>query len=172
MILNTILKRVNDRQSKRLWAPRIITINHGSSFAENIGAGEYDHVDPDVTEKHFPLRGQGNGQVEIMFFHFNKAAVTYTYEVIDRIEDAGFRCIGIEELFAIGEQHPNLQRIAPIAALGSIWQNPFDRQIIRSIPCLYSNGQERELGLMRFACGYWLYQQWPEDWCFPAIRRV
>ena len=45
----------------------------------------------------------------------------------------GFRPARIEELLALGAQHPELQRSFPIVALGSVWKKS---NILFYVPCL------------------------------------
>lgn len=155
----------------------VITVNHTLSFGERLSAGHYDRVDPDINEKNFPLRRHGQEQEEIKFFHFNR--LVYSDKVIAKMK--GLPPIGIEELFAIGEQCPDMP---PIVALGAVWQYRFSHKVpstvggyslvedtMVAVPCTYQVGGKRELGLQRFFCSP-NNRKWDPGWCFPAINRV
>jgi len=178
MILDGIRKQVAYR---KLWAPKVVTIDHALSFDERLAAGNYVRIDPDITEEHFPAQ-QGPWlkkaeQREIRFFH-SKKLILLT-EAIAKMK--GFPLGGIKEFLAIGEQYPDL---SPIICVGAVWQYPFNHSIptsggqyitvhdiISAIPCIYRVGGKRELGLQRFICPSEKRQLDP-GWYFPAIFRT
>jgi hypothetical protein len=68
-------------------------------------------------------------------------------QVIVEIDKAGYRPAKIEELLALGEAQPDLQRQFPIVALGSVWR---DSDGSRYVPYLSSSAAERGLSLHCF----------------------
>lgn len=139
-----------------------VTINYDLSFPGMITAGHYDWVNSDITEKHFPVKGEGTTkEVTIELVHFNRAMGS-SDEVIRELDKRGLRPATIEELLAFGAKYPELQRQFPIVALGSIWR----RLGRRYVPCLWGNSSERNLSLP-----FWFGYRW-SDYCrFLALRK-
>jgi hypothetical protein len=88
-----------------------------------IAAGQYDHVDQDISALTFSMSGSGGYQTRIEFFEFTNCA--RSTELISELRRAGYRPINIEELLALGETQPRLQLKFPIVALGSVSVHPY-----------------------------------------------
>jgi len=120
-----------------------VAVDYGQSLAEMIKAGNYDWVNNDITQEHFPVSGQGKQQdIEVALFHFNK--VMKSDQVIARMRKEGYRPATIAELLALGVSQPELQKQFPIIALGSVWRFPDGGRLV---PCLGWLSGERSLGL-------------------------
>lgn len=136
-----------------------VTVDYSRSLAEMIKAGRYDLANQDITADHFPVTGEGKRELELVPVHLNR--VVSTEEAIAEIKSRGLRPGKLEELLALGEKHPDLQREFPILALGSVWQSPYGR---RFCPSLWSAGAWRIL----YPC--WLVHDWGGRCRFLAVR--
>jgi len=137
-----------------------IVVDYSLSLAEMVKAGKYDWVNDDITAKHFPAKGEGKKELAIELIHFNRR--TSSEEALQEMDKQGFRPATIEELLALGSAYPELQRKFPIAALGSVWQDPNG---YRHVPCLGESVSRRSLHL------HWLGGGWGGDWRFAAVRK-
>jgi len=125
-----------------------------------ITVGHYDSVNTDIIADHFPVKGEGKKETEVVLFHFGKT--TTSGQVISEMEKAGCRPAQIEELLALGASQPDLQKQFPIVALGSVWR---DSDGHRDVPYLHWGGVGRDL-LLR-----WFGRGWTEDYRFLAVRK-
>jgi len=135
-----------------------IMVDYSRSLAEMIKAGNYDWVNDDITADRFSVKGEGRQELIITLFHFNKTMSSD--KVKSEMEKQGFRPAKVEELLALGEKYPDLQKEFPITALGSVWQNPHGNH---SVPSLYWPGVKRALALG------WLEGGWSAGWRFAAL---
>jgi len=112
----------------------VVIVDYSRTFVQMRDAGKYDIVNIElITEQNFPLRKkQGRARVMIK-----------TFVSLDEMRDQGFRPAFVEELFALGEQYPDLQKKFKILALGSPWQ----REDHTEYPCL---GWDK--GFKRYLC--------------------
>lgn len=124
-----------------------VLVDYSRTLAAMIAAGRYDYVNPDITTEHFPIQGEGRRELRVALFHFNR--VMSSEQVIAELDSQGFRPAKLEELLALGETRPELQKEFPIVGLGSGWPRPRDDGG-RSAPFLYWGGLERSLGLRWF----------------------
>lgn len=136
-----------------------ITLNYGLFFEEMITAGKYDWKNDDITERHFPVKGEGMREVMTELIHFNR--YMESEDVLRELDKRGLRPATIEELFAFGAKYPELQRQFPVVALGSIWQH-LD---YRDVPCLWGSTSERSLDLD------WFGYRWHDCYRFLAARK-
>lgn len=136
-----------------------VAVDYSRTLQEMVNAGNYDWVNGDVTQEHFPVSDQGTCD-EVSIFHFNK--VMTSEDAGSEMDKRGFRPAKIEELLALGEKHPELQKKFPIIALGSIWLGPDGS---RSVACLGFDGSRRGLSLR------WFDFSWDRDCRFVAVRK-
>lgn len=122
-----------------------VVVDYSRSLAQMVEAGEYDWVNSNISEENFPIEGDECHELRIVLFHFGR--VMDSDEVVAIMKREGFRPAKIEELLALGEAHPNLQKEFPIVGLGSVWQ---DRDGLRHVPHLYKLGSKRYLYLYWF----------------------
>jgi hypothetical protein len=141
-----------------------IAVDYSRSLEEMIAAGQYDSVNGNITPDHFPIRGQGKQEVAVTLFNFNRDMESSDV-VIAEMDKAGYRPAGIEELLALGESHPTLQREFPIIALGSCWQIPHDT--ISLVPELGLRGGITD----RYLNTVWLGNNWDDNYRFLAVRK-
>ena len=137
-----------------------ITVDYNRSLVEMVKTGRYDWVNHNITAEHFPVKDEGNQELTITLFHFNRSIASG--EVFSEMEKQDFRPAKIEELLALGEKYPELQKKFHIVALGSVWRNPNG---YRRVPVLSWDGVKRSLGLS------WLGRDWSASWRFAALRK-
>ena len=137
-----------------------VVVDYGQSLAEMISAGKYGWVNSDIIQKHFPVEGSDQKEVELVLFHFGR--VMTSEQVIAEMDEAGYRPAPIEDLLSLGASYPELQKDFPVAALGSVWQSPVGH---RYVPYLPWCGVRRDLNL------YWFGPDWPESYRFAAVRK-
>lgn len=126
----------------------LITVDYGKTVDEMVSAGKYVQFNPDVNSENFPLPIEKVGKKEILsvkLFHFNHSVSSKN--IARGMSKKGFRPATVAEILAFGATYPELQKQNPIAATGSVfgW----------FVPCLYSIGNERRLGL-DLNVGRWL----------------
>lgn len=138
-----------------------VVVDYTRSLSNMIKAGNYDWVDGDIDADHFPVKGEGKYRVSVILFHFNRCMKSNN--VIAAMDEQGFRAARIEELLALGAEHPDLQREFPIVAFGSVWWDPDGH---RHVPSAWSSaGRRYYLGL------HWLENDWNSDCRFAAVRK-
>ena len=137
-----------------------LTLDYSQSLPTMIAAGGYDWVNSDITAEHFPITGEGQIEVEVTLFHFNRSMSSEP--VLEELDQAGFRPAKIEELVALGVKERDLQKKFPIVALGSVWRGSDGR---RYVPDLDWSGRGRSLGLL------WLGDEWVGSCRFAAVRQ-
>ena len=130
------------------------------SFSDMVKAGKYDWVNSNITEKHFPIQGNGKITKELHLIHFNK--VMSSEGVLAEFERLGLAPAKIEDLLVFGVVLFNLQRQFPIVALGSVWRHSDGG---RGVPCLSGRSGDRDLGLG------WLGDGWDERYRFLAVSK-
>ncbi len=146
---------------KAIRAAFTVSVDYAKTLPEMIAAGKYDWKNEDITEANFPqTHAEEVIDTTIEFVHLNRDASTD--EALRYLEAEGLRPATLEELLALGEKHPDLQRDFPIIALGSVWQ--------------YSCGDRRVPCLGRGVAGRILYLGWIEGgwggFCrFAAVRK-
>lgn len=137
-----------------------VTVNYDLSFKGMVRAGGYDWVNSDITQKNFPIEGDGTLEVTIELVHFDRYMTAD--EALFELDKRGLRAATLPELLAFGETHPDVQREFPIIALGSVWQSRSGR---RYVPCLWSRSDERFLDLG------WFEFRWHAVYRFAAVRK-
>ena len=136
-----------------------VTVDYSRSLAQMIAAGKYDWVNDDITEKHFPMKGNGKVELNLELAHFNK--YISSDDAIAELKKRGLRPATLWELLAFGAKFPETQREFPIVALGSVWR---DLDGDRNVPYLWGHADERSLGLC------WYDHDWSDNYRFLASR--
>lgn len=139
-----------------------VIVNCSKSLDEMIKAGNYDWVNWDISEKHFPVQGQGQTELNIELIHYGKHMESD--DVVRDLEGYGLRPATLSELLAFGAAYPNKQREFPIVALGSVWRS-WSGSGLRCVLCLRGGGSGRELGLYVWGSG------WRGGCRFAAVRK-
>lgn len=136
-----------------------IVVDYSLSLEQMIAAGKYDWKNDDITAKRFPLKGNGKVELEPKLFYFGRDMSSDN--VIAEMDKEGFRPCTIEELLAIGEQHPELQRKFPLVALGSVSEINGDHDVAY----LHRDDSGRYTNLD------WFDSDWDDFDRFPAVRK-
>lgn len=137
-----------------------VEIDYSDTFEQRLAAGRYDWKNSDITEKHFPVKGEGQIQVDLELAHYGKSLSTEA--ILAAIEAQGYRPATIEELLAFGATYPEFQREFPIVALDSVWQH---RSGLRGVAYLRRHGGGRDLELGRLGLG------WDGRYRFLVVRK-
>ncbi len=114
-----------------------ITVDYNRSLEEMIAAGNYHGHISDMI-KGCPISGEGVHHLDLVLVAIE--GEMYIDSVRIALSQRGLRAATIEELLALGEQHPELQRNFPIMALGSVWDCPHTGA--STVPSLYQHGRE------------------------------
>lgn len=134
-----------------------VTVDCSRTLEDMIAVGNYDWVNKNITQEHFQVLSQGKLEKEVVLFHYEKSMTSK--EAISRMDKEGFQPAVIEDLLALGEAHPDLQKQFPILALGSVWR------CNRDVPYLGWDGLRRYLNLD------WSGRQWSVYCRFVAVRK-
>ena len=138
----------------------ILQILANLSLSDRIAKGKYDWVNDDITEKNFPELVPADYTKEFKLFYFDRKMSSE--DAIKEMDKDGFRPATINELLAIGEAQPELQKQFPIVALGSLWRRAGGS---RSVPVLSQGSSERGLDLR------WFERDWDGVFRFAALRK-
>lgn len=138
-----------------------VVVDYSRDLGQMIAAGKYDWTDNDITADNFPVKGEGRQEREVALFHFNR--VISSNDAIKEMASAGYRPATIEELLALGQVQPELQRQFPIVALGSVCRDPRGHRLV---PYLCGSAVGRRLGLLCFDA------DWVERYRFAAVRNA
>lgn len=136
-----------------------LTVGYERPYAEQIADGGYDHVNEFLTAALFPIRGNGDADIDVTLVCLERTASTT--EVLRELEQPGLRLGGIAELLALGAAQPELQRSFPIVALGAAASYPHD---YRRIPFLWGSPRVRHLDLR------WDEHSWGANIRFLTVR--
>ena len=99
-----------------------LTVNYERSVEDMVRAGRYNHINSDITSKHFPTKRKGVAEVEVELIHFNWGVCVWTDETLRELDRMGYRPAELHELLAFGEKYPEIQLKFPVAAIGSVWR--------------------------------------------------
>ncbi|MBI2448138.1 hypothetical protein HYV44_01060 [Candidatus Microgenomates bacterium] len=136
-----------------------VVLDCGKTIAQMLKEGEYDWMNEDITDEHFPVVGTEAGEGEITLFHFGKWMSSKN--AIAEMAKEGYRPANATKLLALGKAQPDLQREFPIVALGQTWQYPRGNLMV---VCLGEDDSKRRANLGFFD------GDWHGDWRFAAVR--
>lgn len=138
-----------------------LTVDHGKSVEEMVKAGKYNYANDNITGEHFPHPREGEETVTIDLVKFDQSGTTAERE--RQLATHG-DLAEMDDMLALGVQHPDQQRQYPIVFLGSTWVDP---RGLRSVGCLWGDGSERLCSLD------WGYpdRRWPPLYVFAVRRR-
>jgi len=97
-----------------------VTVNYGLSIKEAVELGKYEWANPYINDKNFPIRGKGKTELDLPLLHFGLPLSTD--DVLEETDKIEYRPTTLQELLALGAEHPNIQHEFPIVALGSTWK--------------------------------------------------
>ncbi|HEY7829401.1 MAG TPA: hypothetical protein VIC06_02405 [Solirubrobacteraceae bacterium] len=136
-----------------------LAIDHVRSLAELVAAGNYDYVNPNITEENFPMVAS-EVVVQVALVHLDN--IVESDDVLGELEQMGLRPGTMRELAHFGEQYPKVQRQFPVAALGSVWTAPNGS---RRVGYLWEGIVSRKLSLG------WYDLRWRASYRFLAFRK-
>lgn len=134
-----------------------VAVDYSRSLAKMIADGRYDQVHRDITPRNFRLSATGFRQIELTLVQFKYPVAPL--EAVMLMKEEGYRPATIEEILALGSQHPDLQRRIPIVGLGSA-------RVVgnrRWVPCLGGSETERALTLAV------IYRRWSPYYRFAFV---
>lgn len=129
-----------------------VMVRHGRSFNEMIQAGEYNWINPLVTEPHFPCTENKHGEEETEILLLRPDAPVTSEEIQRESNRLLLPCAETRAFLALGEQFTNLQRRFQVITLGPRWRDPKDGATV--VLCLWGTGPQRYLDL-RALDGLW-----------------
>jgi len=136
-----------------------VVVDRRASLKRMIEDGRYDKVYPLVwTIRYRRLMG-GRKEAEIALVQFQHDFAPS--EIKRMTKSHGHRPAYIEELLALGREHPDLQRKNPIAAIGSGVIVKGRRHAV----CIYGSEAKRELGTQV------IYRRWSPYYRFAFVRK-
>jgi len=177
-IAELVMAKVCDAKTVAKQAILLYTVNSyevvvdlSQNIEQMIYAGHYDREDSDIKQLRIikgSLPGKRKIIVELLCFGQNfdngEQVIDKLKEVNDLLLRRGagyrYRFVQIEELLALGAAQPGLQRLFPIAALGSILEFTFGR----GFACLRMIGLGRCLDMDKLGGNF------SSDWCFAVVR--
>jgi hypothetical protein len=135
-----------------------VAVDYSQSLATMIDDGHYDDVHRDITPRNFRLSARGFRQIELTLVQFKYPVAPL--EAVMLMKERCYRPATIEEILALGSQHPELQRSIPIVALGAarVVENR------RYVACLAGSQSARELGLAV------IYKRWSIYYRFAFVK--
>jgi hypothetical protein len=114
-----------------------LTVDHSKSVKSMVRAGHYDNI----TDSNFPHQREGVEVVTIDLVKFDQSGTTAERErQLVAYGDSG----EMDDMLALGAQHPDQQRQYPIVFLGSSWASPSGS---RYVGCLWGGRSERRCRL-------------------------
>jgi len=126
----------------------VIVVDYGHSLKDAIVDCDFDWVNSDITDEHFPAEEDEQGKKENKFrlFHFNRV-IQDGDEAIREMDKEGCRPATVRELLAFARVNPEFQRQFPIIALKSVWVG---RDGARMVAALFGPSGKRSLHLSYF----------------------
>ncbi len=120
-------------------------------------AGKFDYVNPDITEKHFPVQADDERKKEYKLYHFGKSISSE--DAIKEMEKDGYVPATLRDMLQWEEWNGEDW----VVALGSVWRGSFG---YRNVPFLYWRGCGRKLIL------HWFVYDWNDYYRFLAVRKL
>ena len=137
-----------------------VKIDYSDTFKQRVATGHYDWNNSDITEKHFPIKGEGQVKRDLELINYGKSISTEL--ILEVIDARGYRPATIEELLAFGATYPEVHRELVIVALGSVWCEDDERVVAY----LGGGGRlERQLNLVDF------WRKWNDYYHFLVVRK-
>ena len=139
-------------------SPFTISVNYSQSLAQMIQVCNFNVIDPNITEQHFP-KERSDGKANLHFELVSYKKPMSSAAVLADFSTRKSRLATLLEGLHFVEKNPQEQRNAPIVILGSVWRGSGRR----CVPCLYGNSGERGL------CLFWLEDDWDEVFRFLSV---
>jgi len=142
-----------------------VSVDRDRTITNGVIAGKYSHVHPEINDDNFFGLGSGRSDVEIFLLHFGKRM--NLKEFLHEFPEQEFAIADLQELLAIGEQFPDLQRKFPIHApvplvYETSWWLGMGFWLIPFISCVRG---------ARWISLDWIEFGWTKETRFAAVRR-
>jgi hypothetical protein len=98
-----------------------LTVDHSKSVKAMLKAGKYDWKNSNITDANFPHQREGVETVTIDLVRFDQSGTTAERE---RQLVAHGDLAEMDDMLALGVQHPDQQCQYPIVFLGAVWAYP------------------------------------------------
>ena len=95
----------------------MVTVDYSESFDQMVHHGQYDLVSSKMTSENWPIHGHGQKRRFMRVVLFGRTV--HVEEILEYAAQNRLHLGRIEELLAVGRMYPDLQRCAPVLALGS-----------------------------------------------------
>jgi hypothetical protein len=135
-----------------------VEVDYSQSLTTMIADGHYDEVHRDITPRNFRIFSRGFRQIELTLLQFKHPVAPLKAVMLMKRQNC--RPATVEELLALGSQHPDLQRRIPIVGLGSARVVENRRYVL----CLGGSESSRSLGLAV------IYRRWSIYYRFAFVR--
>jgi len=162
---DTIKSLTDEFASNLLKAAQIVRnvlavfVDYSLSLPQMIAAGKYDWVNPDITEKNFPVPENYVLGSDPKIFHFSRNVSSE--DVVKEMDKEGYEPAMIWDLLDFGAKNPEEQRKFPIVGLGSVGEVGGHRYV----PYLDGDDSERDLDLC------WWGHGWDAFYRFLGVRK-
>jgi hypothetical protein len=142
--------------------PLTLSVDHSKPLRARIAAGRYTDLSKGILSES-PSRKNGRREYEARIFHFDE--IISSQGAKKKIEQADkrlpWKVAPVDQLVALGNLLPHLQRQFPIVALGTV----FKKGPVPQVACLHHGD-----GLKRYIVLRWIGDDWCGDFAFLAIR--
>ena len=102
--------------------PYTVQIDYAQSISDSLQGGGYNWVDKQVNDADFPDSTTGTASLTAVLVPYDTSMSIDAFTKAQA--DAGYRPATLKELLAFGKANPDLQKDAPIIALGTTAQIP------------------------------------------------
>ncbi len=125
-----------------------ISIDYNLSLEAMIAAGQYDFVNPDITQVHFPIHAPwaygcsipSHMRIDTIAGLVHYGYVMGTQDILTDLGSRNLRPAALPELLALGAEYPALQRECAIVALGSAWDQGSNVRTFPYLSTSYTGG--------------------------------
>jgi len=123
----------------------LIDIDYSKSLAEMLSLGNYDREFNQIIEKDNSLLSKIDSKerekiiIKLFNFHYEFDRKTQKDQILEIMDENGFRCGTLFELIALDQARPELRSKFPIVAFGSFWTIKYGNTSQGVFPYLKTN---------------------------------
>jgi hypothetical protein len=137
-----------------------VEVDGTKTLEQMVADGQYGQVNKDITKKNFRIRDQAKRAATIELLSLGNDISSE--KIIKELNKAGYRPATIDELLALADSQPDLQRQFSIIALGSVWRGFSNYNFVVGLDHV---GDDRELDVF-----FWGLI-WDDSYRFAAVRK-
>ncbi len=160
-VISLIRKNISQQEKNESTDKLVFVVDYSKTVPEMIKLGRYDWKNSGVSKKNFPKLNKSSDKIKLSGKLFSLEWGISRKKAISKMKKLGYRPATFFELLFLGYLFPNLQRLFPIVALASVWD---DEHGAHSIPYLDANGDWRGLSLS------YLFDDWEGKFHFLGIK--